>query len=200
ALEDSASQVEWQQADCTALPFPPASFSAVACQFGLMFPQDKHTALLEARRVLVDGGLLIFNVWDSLAHNPFIQVIQETIVSFFPTDPPRFFDRPYAFHDTRDWKDLLSASGFTDQRHEVVTLEARSPTAEQFAYGQICGSPLGQEIRERGGSMERILEAVTAALVRQGGEAPFTSSMQALVISARASASGHAADWVSDQV
>src|SRR3954451_14797581 len=30
-------RIEWQQADCTALPFPDAAFGAVACQFGLMF-------------------------------------------------------------------------------------------------------------------------------------------------------------------
>src|SRR4051794_35328232 len=64
------SGIEWQQADSTALPFESASFGAVVGQFGLMFPPDKQAALREARRVMPAGGLLAFNVWDSLAHNP----------------------------------------------------------------------------------------------------------------------------------
>ena len=30
----STTQIEWQQADCVALPFTSASFAALACQFG----------------------------------------------------------------------------------------------------------------------------------------------------------------------
>jgi SAM-dependent methyltransferase len=187
AMLGDVGQIEWQRADCAALPFPPASFTALACQFGLMFVPDKPAAFREARRVLADGGLLAFSVWDSLAHNPYARVVQETVAGFFPDDPPTFFDVPYGFHDAAAWTDLLSAHGFAEQEVESVTLEARSPTAEQLAVGFVRGTPLSNAIQERGGASDRIAEAVAAALARLGGEAPLRSTMRALVVTARAS-------------
>jgi SAM-dependent methyltransferase len=37
-------RIAWRQADALALPFPPASFDVVACQFGAMFFPDKVAA------------------------------------------------------------------------------------------------------------------------------------------------------------
>jgi SAM-dependent methyltransferase len=182
----STGQVEWQQADCAALPFPPASFTALVCQFGVMFVPDKPAAFREARRVLADGGLLAFNVWDSLVHNPYARVVQETIAGFFPADPPRFFDVPYGFHDVGAWRDLLTTHGFAEQGLESVTLEVRSPTAELLAVGLVRGTPVSNAIQERGGAFDRIVGAVAAALARLGGEAPFRSTMRAIVVMARA--------------
>ena len=151
-----------------------------------MFPPDKPAILREARRVLTDGGWLFFNVWGSLDNNPYARAIWEVVTGVFSANPPRFFDVPYGFHDVGFWSDLLRAHGFTDLKHEVVTLEARSETAEQFAIGLTQGSPLSHELRECGGDFDQIAEAVTAALVRLGGEAPFRSPMQAIVFTARA--------------
>src|SRR5207253_3484855 len=128
-------QIDWQQADCTALPFPPASFTALVCQFGVMFVPDKSAVFREARRILADGGRLFFNVWDGLEHNPFAGVAQETIARFFPADPPRFYDVPYGFGDADAWCELLSAHGFAEQELETIRLEARSPTAQELALG-----------------------------------------------------------------
>lgn len=181
-----AGQIEWRRADCAALPFPRASFTALACQFGLMFVPDKPAAFREARRVLTDGGLAAFNVWGGLEHNPYARVVQETIAGFFPADPPRFFDVPYGFPDAGFWGDLLRAHGFAEQEADWVTLEARSPTAEQLAVGMVRGTPMSTAIEERGGDLGRIVESVAAALAQLGGEAAFRSSMRALVVTARA--------------
>jgi ubiquinone/menaquinone biosynthesis C-methylase UbiE len=189
-IDRASGQVEgdiaWQQADCAALPFPPGSFSALANQFGMMFVPNKAQALREARRVLMDGGLLAFSVWGRRPANPYAELMHETIASFFPDDPPRFLDVPFGSHDVQQWTSWLSAAGFGELEHEVVTLEAQSPTARDLAVGQIQGSPLSHEIRARGGDFDRVIDAVTDALVQQGGEAPFRSMMQAVVLTARA--------------
>jgi SAM-dependent methyltransferase len=182
----SAGQIEWQQADCVALPYPSASFSALACQFGLMFVPDKAAALREARRVLADGGLLAFNVWGSLEDNPFALAMHDTIVRCFPADPPMFFTLPHGFHDAEQWHTLLSAQGFVDQHSDWVTLEARSPTALDLATGFVRGTPMSHAIQERGGDFARIVESVATAFGQLGGEAPFRFTMRALVITARA--------------
>jgi ubiquinone/menaquinone biosynthesis C-methylase UbiE len=186
ASVQAASAIEWQRVDCTAMPFEPASFGAVVCQFGMMFPPDKTAAVREARRVLAPGGLFAFSTWDGLDGNPYADAIRQAVASFFPSDPPQFFTVPYGFNDPAFWRDLLATNGFVDVQHEVVELEARSEMAATLATGLIQGSPLSHEILARGGNLDEIVEAATAALVRLGGDAPFVSVSHALVFTARA--------------
>jgi len=182
-------RVEWRQADAGVLPFPNASFAAVACQFGLMFVPDKKAAIRECRRVLIDGGLVALNVWDSLEHNAYARTAHETIAGFFQKDPPVFYkEGPYGFHDPKVLHDLFDTSGFTHVQVERVTLEATSPSAESFAVGLVKGTPVSNAIHERGGSHDAIVAAVSEALARLGGHRPFRCPMQAFVATARAGA------------
>jgi len=180
--------IEWKQADFSALPFPSASFDCIACQFGLMFLPDKQVALKEARRVLSNGGLLAFNVWDDLAHNVFSQKAHETLAQFFPNDPPKFFTIPYGFNDPDVINRLLTSCGFDQVQIEFVTLEARSSSARGLATGLLAGTPASNAIQERGGSVEAVVVALTESLKQIGGDDPFRSTMKALVVTARAAA------------
>jgi SAM-dependent methyltransferase len=180
----NVGQITWERADCAALPFPRASFSAVACQFGMMFPPDKAAALGQARRVLADGGLLAFNVWASMADNLYTRVAQEAIERLLPTDPPSFFDVAYGAGDAEAWRSLLHAHDFTVQELDWMTLAVHSPTAVRLALGLVRGTPVGTAIKERGGEVDRFVEAVAASLARLGGEAPFRSTMRALAVMA----------------
>lgn len=182
----TGSDLRWQTADAAELPFPAASFRAVVCQFGIMFVPDKAVAFREARRVLVEGGLFAFNVWDSLAHNSFARIAHTTIAQFFDGDPPKFYEIPFGFYDTGLIERLLADSGFADVRIEPLLLQAISPTAASFAEGLVRGNPVSTAIEERGLSHERIAKAVTEALRAECGDNPLRSPMEALVITARA--------------
>ncbi|HEY3180327.1 MAG TPA: methyltransferase domain-containing protein [Casimicrobiaceae bacterium] len=182
-LED----VEWTFADAAALPFPSATFAAVACQFGLMFVGDKRAAFAEARRVLVQGGTLAFSVWDCIADNPVQRAVHQTVSSFFPQCAPEFFDVVHGFYDRHVIRCLLEAHGF-DGRIETVTLEAHCPSAAAVAIGTVKGTPISAAIREAGIDIDRVVDAVTDALARLGGNRPFRSTMQAFVVVARARA------------
>jgi hypothetical protein len=59
-------------------------------------------------------------------------------------------------------------------------------SAERLARGLVCDTPVSNAIEERGGQLESIVTAVADALARLGGEAPFRSSMRALVVTANA--------------
>lgn len=182
------ARVDWRAADAAALPFPSASFAALACQFGLMFVPDKEAAFREARRVLVKRGLFAFNVWDSFEHNPFGRIAHETIASFFAADPPDFYRVPFGFHDPEELRRLLQSNDFAQIELDWVSLEARSTSAESFAVGLVKGNPVSIAIQERGVELDPIVDALTAALARVGGDHPFRSTMRALVVTARAGA------------
>jgi ubiquinone/menaquinone biosynthesis C-methylase UbiE len=185
AKPPTLKNVDWKQADIAALPFPDAAFVSVVCQFGLMFVPDKQAAFREARRVLRKGGLFAFNVWDGIAANPFAHIAHETLAKLFPADPPQFLT-PFTFNDHEVLRQLLITHGFSNIQLETVTLEARSESAKALATGFIQGSPLSAAIQERGVPFESVVAAVEEALTRHGGAAPFHSSLQAVVVTARA--------------
>jgi ubiquinone/menaquinone biosynthesis C-methylase UbiE len=182
----AVERIDWRPADAASLPFASGSFSALACQFGLMFVPDKQAAFRQARRVLAKGGLFAFNVWGSFDHNPFGRIAHETIGSFFSADPPNFYQVPFGFHDPNALRQLLEASDFGHVALESVTLEVRSPSAESLAVGLIKGNPVSIAIQERGVALDPIVDALEAALARVGGDHPFRSTMRALVVTAHA--------------
>jgi ubiquinone/menaquinone biosynthesis C-methylase UbiE len=180
-------RIEWRTADATLLPFDAAEFAAVVCAFGVMFVPDKAAAFREARRVLREGGSLLFNVWDGLENNAHGRAAASVIEALFPDDPAmRFGSMPYMFNDPARIGQLLDATGFRLMRAEPVRLACSSPSAREFATGQLRGTPRGQLLRQRGASLDEVIDKVAAKLANEGGSAPFNYTAQALVIEARA--------------
>jgi SAM-dependent methyltransferase len=179
-------QISWKRADCARLPFHSASFSAMACQFGVMFVPDKQAAMREARRVLVDGGLVAFNVWGSLSDNPYARAARETTARVVSAEPAHFFDVAYGSGDVDAWRSLLAAHHFEVRELEWTKVQLYSPTAERLALGLIRGTPVRKAIERVGAEPARVVEEVARSLARLGGEAPFRSTMRALVVTALA--------------
>ena len=187
---ETLQHVCWRCADAAALPFPSGGFAAVACQFGMMFVQDKQAALGEAWRVLAHDGVLVFSVWDSLAHNPFGRIAHETVCSFLPENTPDFLRVAFGSHDRRHLQHSLLAHGFDNVRLDTVALELRSPSAHSLAVGQVKGGPISVTIQQHGIAVDQVVDAVAEALARLGGDRPFRSTMQALVVTARKRGAG----------
>lgn len=182
-----AGAVEWRTADACALPFRDGEFGAVVCAFGVMFMPDKKKFFSETRRVLKEGGALLFNVWDGLANNPHAKVSEDVMIGLFPDDASmRTGSMPYQFNDRAVIAGMLSEAGFGQVRMEAVRLSSSTPTARDFATGQMRGTPRGQLITQRGGDVEAVIDAIAKDLARLGGERPFRLAPQALVVEARA--------------
>jgi ubiquinone/menaquinone biosynthesis C-methylase UbiE len=63
ARDRSIANVKFERADAEELPYPDASFDAVSCVLGLMYPADPQRALEEMHRVLRPGGRAAACVW-----------------------------------------------------------------------------------------------------------------------------------------
>ena len=183
----SGGRVEWRTADALALPFPDAGFDAVVCQFGMMFFPDKVKGYGEARRVLKDGGSYIFNVWDKIEANEFVDVIMRALADAFPRNPPQFMQRtPHGFHDNNLIRADLKKAGFRNATIEPMEAVSRAKSAETAAMAYCQGSPLKLEIEERGAPG---LDAATAkaaeAVAKRFGPGTIEGKIRAYIVTAR---------------
>ena len=172
--------IEWRQADGTSLPFPDRAFDAVVCQFGLMFFPDKAKGVREAYRVLAPGGLYLFNVWDRIERNAVVRITHETLGTFFPDDPPRFYETPFSLHDTAVVRGLLDAAGFVDVDGVTVEKVGQSASAADAAIGLIDGNPVfGATMKP--GTLADIKGSVAKNIAAELGDHPVRSPLSAHV-------------------
>ncbi|HYH79758.1 MAG TPA: methyltransferase domain-containing protein [Longimicrobium sp.] len=186
ASADTAGAVEFRApVDAMELPFADGEFDAVVCQLGVMFFPDKPRAAREALRVLRSGGQWIFNVMASLDENPMGRIVNDVVGKIFPVDPPTFFRVPFSFPAPEGLRALAADAGFEAVEVTDVERTAESPSAEEAAYGFVCGNPGIITIRERGVDSRVVVDALRDALVREFGDHPLRLPLRARVLSAR---------------
>lgn len=176
--------VEWHQADAMQLPFPDATFDAVACQFGAMFFPDKAHAFSEARRVLRPGGVFMFNVWDRLEENEIVTVVSSVLESIFPQDPPRFMSRtPHGYYDFDIISRDLKSGGFgSPPQMSTVAARSKAPSPRHAAIAYCQGTPLRGEIEARAPTgLGEVTDIVEKALAERFGSAAIDAAIQAHV-------------------
>ena len=180
------SNVTFQQADAQHLPFEDESFDAAINQFGIMFVPDKALAMAEMGRVVRSGGLVAFNVWDSLETNRVAGVAHESIASFFSNDPPDFLTVPFGFYQVDPICRLMEGAGLCPPDVQVVSAKIECPDARSIARGFVKGNPGILQIRERGtANPEDIVTAVALALEDTFGPAPLQIPLQEIVFLSR---------------
>lgn len=184
--QENPQGIAWRQADALALPFEDRSFDAVACQFGVMFFPEKIRGFAEARRVLKPGGRFVFNVWDRISENEFVDVLMQALAELFPEDPPRFMQRtPHGYHDIGLIRNELAAAGFGDMQFDAVTHVSKAPSAQDAAIAYCQGTPLRMEIEARKGvRLEEATRYAADALANRFGDGAIQGRIQAHVISA----------------
>lgn len=181
-----SERVRFVQADAQDLPFEQGSFDLVLCQFGSMFFPDKVRGHAEARRVLRDGGCYLLAIWDRIERNQVSDAAQQTLIDYFPQDPPLFMrEGPFGYHDTMRIESDLHDAGFETVDIETIELRSRSPSAHHAAMALLHGTPMGVEVEEKAaGSSERVLPLVEQALRPFEGPDGLDAKMAAHIVTA----------------
>jgi len=180
-------KIDWRLADAAALPFKDETFGAVVCAFGVMFVPEKAKLFGEARRVLLEGGTLLFNVWDGIEANLQAKAAAEVVEDMFGGDPEmRFVSIPFGFNDQSAIRTLLDNARFGDVRIDRLKIEIRAPSARAYATGQVRGTPRAALIEKKGAKLDDVIDKVAQALTKVGGSEPFKCEGHALVIQAKA--------------
>ena len=182
----SSAKVRFQPADALDLPFDDCSFDLVVCQFGVMFYPDKVRGNAEARRILRNGGAYLIAIWDVIERNPASKVAMDAVSRLFAIDPPSFFYRvPHGYSDPSEIECDLRAAGFRDIEVETVAARSRPITASNAAIGICQGTPLRNELEERGPhALERATVVAERALQKLSSEAGLDSCLSAHIVTA----------------
>lgn len=173
----------WRTADAMNLPFDDAAFDLVVCQFGLMFFPEKPVALAEVRRVLVDGGSCLLNVWGPLEAHDFQMAVVAACDRLFPCDPPRFMrSLPHYYSNIDNLVDDIRGGGLRVVNVEQLVLESPPAPPAEIAAGYCFGTPLRSEIDARGGDFDSAVGAIGAEIEARLGTGAVTGRMQAYVV------------------
>jgi ubiquinone/menaquinone biosynthesis C-methylase UbiE len=183
----SAENVEFSEADAMNLSFSDDEFDMIVCQFGVMFFPDKPASYREAARVLKPNGHYIFNTWGPMSANPYSQISHEVVAQFFPGNPPGFYEAPFSYGDPVDVKRDLNAAGWQDVHHETIDFDKEILDPEAFANAMIHGTPMVDEIRQRGGvDPQDVVDLILEQYYDRFGTGPAIMPLQATSFVCRA--------------
>ncbi len=132
------ANIHFARMDCEELDLPDASFDAVVCSLGLMYPADPQRAIEEFHRVLRPGGRAAVCVWgrrDRCGWNAVFPIVDARVESdvcplFFALGAQNAL--AYAFH----------LAGFEEMTEERVEKALEWPTGEAACTAIFAGGPV----------------------------------------------------------
>ncbi len=124
AVENKLPNIGYLAADMTALPFADATFDAVTCRYGLMFPTDRVAAAAEARRVARPGARAAFLVWGPYDDNTVFATVRRTVLDFFAEAGGETAPVRHVFGPDGALSEALASAGFADVRERSITTTA----------------------------------------------------------------------------
>ena len=140
--------IDWHKGQAEQLPFTEASFDAVISQFGLMFFEDKVTALSEMARVLKPQGKLAVAVWGSLEQTTGYAAMTELLRRLFGDEAAKGLEAPYSLGNVAQLERLFSQAGIADIDIATKKCTARFASVEAWVHTDIKGWTLADMIDE----------------------------------------------------
>lgn len=131
--ERGLANVEYREMDAERMDLEDASVDAAMCRFGYMLMSDRVAALRETRRVLRDGGRLVFAVWAEPMRNPWVLVPGSVLMErgiMPPPDP----DGPgiFALGDRGKIEASLADAGLTATALEEVEIHHHTADRDEL--------------------------------------------------------------------
>jgi SAM-dependent methyltransferase len=124
--------IEYRVLDAERMDLDDDSVDGVACRFGYMLMADPALALAETRRVLSDGGRLVFAVWATPDKNLWAAIPGMTMVELGHMPPPEpGAPGIFALGDPQRISELVTGAGFGEPEIEQVEIDWGYTTADE---------------------------------------------------------------------
>lgn len=134
-----APHIEWRCGVAEELPFDNDSFDAVVSQFGLMFFENKATAVQEMVRVLRPGGRLAVAVWDTLDNTPGYAAMVDLLQRLFGEEVAKGLRMPYILGSVPELQTLFHMAGIPNCKITTHHGTAQFPSIQSWVYTDIKG-------------------------------------------------------------
>jgi SAM-dependent methyltransferase len=165
-------------ADAASLPLPDGHYDVVLCQMGLMFLEDRATALAEMRRVLAAGGRIVVNTPGRL--QPLFEAMERAIIEHIDPGLGAFVTAVFSMPDPSGLADLLRQAGFGEVSSKEYTATFDLPGPAELLWNYVDLTPMGPLVAAAPdaakAALERqVIEAWTPSVV--GGRIPLDQPM-----------------------
>ncbi len=169
-----APEIDWQNGAAEALPFDDASFDAVVSQFGLMFFEDRQTALTEMWRVLRPGGHLAVAVWDRLETSPGYAAMVALLRRLFGEAAANALYSPFCLGETGPLLELFKEAGMSGAQVRTEIGQARFPSLQDWVRTDVKGWTLADLIDDdQYALLQKEAETALAEFVQADGSVTF---------------------------
>ncbi|MCB0155595.1 MAG: methyltransferase domain-containing protein, partial [Anaerolineae bacterium] len=171
-----APHIEWRCGPAEALPLEDNRFDAVACQFALMFFEERQAALREMVRVLRPGGRLAVAVWDTVENTPGYSAMGGLLQRLCGAEAANALRAPFNLGDTARLQTLFAEAGLPGAIITSLTGTARFESITAWVTTEIKGWTLADTLDDN--QFEQLLaeaESVLKPFVRADGTVTFES-------------------------
>jgi SAM-dependent methyltransferase len=126
--------VEYVEADASALAFPPESFDAAVSRWGIIFEPEAEAAAARIRGFLKPGSRMAISSWGPPERVPMLSVPMRTVMTRLNVPPPPpGTPGPLSRPTAEAIGGLLEGGGFKDVEVEEVEIGMDWDSPEEFA-------------------------------------------------------------------
>jgi ubiquinone/menaquinone biosynthesis C-methylase UbiE len=163
ADELGITNAEFRVLDAERLDLPDAAVDGAICRFGYMLMADPTRALRQTRRVIRDGGRLVFSVFGEPERNPWMTIARAVMAERGHLPPPDPVEPGiFSLSDPDTIQRLVADAGFAHSELEETELDFRFDDGDSlWAYVSELQGPIALAIASLDNQERR---AVRAAL------------------------------------
>lgn len=140
--------IEWKLGRAEELPFDDATFDAVVSQFGLMFFDDRPSAIAEMMRVLKPGGRFAVAVWSGIEDAPAYAAISDLLGTVVGPEAAGAIRAPFVLGDPAALQRLFPSDRAREMKVRKLDGAAQFPSIAAWMHTEIRGWTLADDVDE----------------------------------------------------
>jgi SAM-dependent methyltransferase len=181
--------IEFVEADASALDLPEDSFDAAVSRWGIIFDPDGEAAAAKARSFLKPGARMAISSWGPPERVPFLAIPMRTVMQRLDVPPPPpGTPGPLSRPTPEAISGLLEGGGFSEVEVEETEVAFEWETPEEFtAFIKEIAPPISAMINPQPEDVQReTWEAITEEVREAAGDGPVNLSSMVLLAAGRA--------------